>query len=138
MVISARNLLRGEIDIQGDEEYSVVIKRDDEVFAELPLQNGMFEVFTPLEEGSYNVEIYELEDDEDGFGNVASFLIAHYQVELINQYNLSNKKSRFFPSKIMQKSMRPLNFRGIRDRRFAVCQLQYGCRFNFWDLEKRY
>ena len=104
----ARNLLRGKIDIQGDEEYSVVIKRDDEVFAELPLQNGMFEVFTPLEEGSYNVEIYELEDDEDGFGNVASFLIAHYQVELINQYNLSNKKIKILSIQDHAKKYAPL------------------------------
>ena len=65
------NKIYGSFDIYGRSEYAVTIKRGNEVVAELePLDNGKLDFECEVEEGSYTIELYELETDSSGFGSI--------------------------------------------------------------------
>ena len=82
----------GYFDIFGDSEYMVTIKRGDKVIEEdIPLKNGKFEIECEVEEGFYNINLYEIEDDDDsGFGSV-SYKLGEYSLEVIDERNFNGK-----------------------------------------------
>ena len=100
----------GYFDILGSSEYSVTIKRKDEVIEEdIPVTDGKFKAECDVSEGTYTVVLYEIEDDDSGFGSV-SYELESYELEIIDQSNIEGKdidikyvrdrKSRFADLKI--------------------------------------
>ena len=86
-----RKKIFGYFDIFGDSEYMVTIKRGEKVIEEdIPLKKGKFEIDCDVEEGFYNVHLYEIEDDDSGFGSV-SYKLGEYSLEVIDERNFNGK-----------------------------------------------
>ena len=81
----------GYFDIFGDSDYMVTIKRGDKVIEEdIPLKDGKFEVDCDVEEGFYSLNLYEIEDDDSGFGSI-SYKLGEYSLEVIDERNFNGK-----------------------------------------------
>lgn len=65
------NLLKGEVDIEGNESYTVSIYHNNELICvDEQIVNNQFCIETMLESGNYEINVYEIsenDDDEDGF-----------------------------------------------------------------------
>lgn len=81
----------GYFDIYGDSEYMVTIKRGNKIIEEdIPLKDGEFEVECEVEEGLYTINLYELEDDDTGFGSI-SYKLGEYSLEIVDERNFNGK-----------------------------------------------
>ena len=111
----------GYFDIFGDSEYMVTIKRGNRIIEEdIPINNGKFEVDCEVEEGFYNINLYELEDDDSGFGSI-SYKLGEYLVEVIDERNFNGKN---------------LTIKYIRNRNRLLSDLQLNNKFVVVGLER--
>lgn len=90
------NILKGEIDIIGNEEYTISIYRDNEIICEdEQIIDGHFQIETEIETGNYQIYVYEIEEsDDDGFDvEVDSILLNKQPIvkKLININDLEGK-----------------------------------------------
>lgn len=105
-----KNLLSGCFEILGDSDYSVSISKENVVIEQdIPLINGKFEVNTPLMEGNYIVEVYEIESDDSGFDSF-SFKIGKYNLKLANLADLTNDRIFIKSARDIDNKYRPLFF----------------------------
>ena len=104
--------LYGTFDVFGDGEYTISIKKDNQVIAEdLPLIDGKFELEKDISFGIYSIKVYELFEDDSGFES--------FNVE-IGSYNVEIKDLRDLTKKTMF-------LKGIKDinGKYAPIQLDY-------------
>lgn len=86
-----KQIIYGYFDILGVSEYMVTIRKDGEIIEEdIPLVDGRFSVECHVTEGTYNVTLYELEDDGSGFGAV-SYELQKLSLDLVDVGNFSGK-----------------------------------------------
>ena len=98
----------GYFDILGSSDYSVTIKHKDEIIEEdISVENGRFEVECDVEEGEYTVILYEIEDDDSGFGSI-SYELGTYDLQIIDPSNFEGKN---------------ISIRYIRDRKMRFADL---------------
>lgn len=89
-----KNLIIGNLDILGRNEYFVDIKYNQEIVAEkIPVISGKVQCAAELKNGDYQIIAYEGEEDEFGFDTVM-FPIKTQIVKLINPLNLTNASLR--------------------------------------------
>lgn len=64
-----KNILVGEVEIAGNEEYTISIYHNGKLICEdVQIVDGKFEAKTELESGTYECYVYEIDnDDDDGF-----------------------------------------------------------------------
>ena len=87
-----KGIIYGHFDIFGSNEYSVTLKRGSEIIEEdVPVIDGDFEIECEVQEGDYSVILYELEEDDSGFGSI-SYKLSKYKLHLIDIRNFSGKK----------------------------------------------
>ena len=79
----------GYFDIYGSSDYMVTVRRGDTIIEEdIPVTDGRFEIECDVEEGQYTVVLYELEDDDSGFGAI-SYELANYRLNIVDPRNFS-------------------------------------------------
>ena len=87
-----KNMIYGNLDIRCNSEYMVTIKFGGITIEEdIPLVNGRFQIEYELLEGRYDVIVYELEEDESGFGSI-SYELDRFSVTLTDMNSLTGKK----------------------------------------------
>lgn len=88
------NKLFGNYDIVGSSEYvASVYYGENKIDDNIQVVNGLFELDHLIEEGSYKVELYEIEDDGSGF-DLVSFKIDEHSFELFDAGRLSGKTAK--------------------------------------------
>ena len=81
----------GHFGIVGSSDYMVTVRHNGELIEEdIPLKNGDFSLNCEVEEGEYIIFLYELEDDDSGFGSI-SYELGQYTLTLRDIRNLSGK-----------------------------------------------
>lgn len=95
------NKIYGYFDICGLSDYSVTVKYDGNTIDEdIPLVDGKFEIDCDVKEGKYVVFLYELEEDDSGFGLI-TYEIEKYDLDIVDvRKHLGSR----------------IEIRGIRDR----------------------
>lgn len=101
-------IIYGKFDIEGAEQYIVNVSRRDVSIAEVPLVDGRFEVEANIEEGKYDITVFELEDSDDGFDDVSSFVIGKFEVDIIDKFNLVDKSIEITAIQDSNKRFKPL------------------------------
>lgn len=101
-------VIYGKFDIEGAEQYIVNVSRGDVTIAEVPLIDGRFEAEAYVEEGKYDVTVFELEDSDDGFDDVSSFVIGKFEVDIIDKFNLVDKSIEIKAIQDYNKKFKPL------------------------------
>ena len=93
------NILLGDVDIYGNESYTISIKHGDQIICEdKQIVDGKFEVEceNELETGTYEINVYEIiENESDGFDVETSSIILNKEPiikKIINLSNLNNVK----------------------------------------------
>lgn len=115
------NKLYGAFDVFGDSEYTVSIKRDNEIIAEdVPLVDGKFTLETEKIFGVYAVKVYELFDDDSGFDS--------YNIE-IGSYNIRIKDLKNLNQKVLQ-------IKEIKDIRGKYAPIRLADRYSLVRLQK--
>ena len=88
------NILYGDVDIYGNESYTISIKYQDEIICEdKQIINGKFEAEceNKLKSGNYEINVYEVvEGDSDGFDVETTSLILNKESIIKKVINLSN------------------------------------------------
>ncbi len=90
------NILKGDVDIIGNEDYTISIYHNDKVVCEdEQIIDGHFQIETEIETGNYTIFVYEIEEsDDNGFDvETGSILLNEQPIvkKLININNLSGK-----------------------------------------------
>ncbi len=90
------NVLYGEVDLIGDEQYTITIYRNGELVCEdVAIENGRFSVEVELKTGLYESYVYETTDDEDDDfdSGTSSILLNEKPIcqKLINLHNLEGQ-----------------------------------------------
>ena len=84
------NRMIGECDVIGYSDYYVDVVFDRQrIFEKIKLTNNCFEIKTELRTGIYSVIVYEAEEDESGFGDIAYYEIGKFNSALLNPADLS-------------------------------------------------
>ncbi len=79
-------------DISGKADYYVDIRKDGEVVAEkIQLINGSARLHHEIRNGIYEVEAFELVEDDSGFGGEDYYSIGVYEQEMINPYDMTDR-----------------------------------------------
>lgn len=93
------NVLLGDVDIYGNESYTISVKRGDQIICEdKQIVDGKFEVEceNELETGNYEINVYEvIENESGGFDVETSSIILNKEPiikKIINLSNLNNEK----------------------------------------------
>lgn len=87
----ANNKIIGHFDIFGDSDYVATVRYGDELIEEdIPVIDGRFEVECEIKSGIYNIQLFEVEEDDSGFGSV-SYRIGDYQLHLSDVNHMSGK-----------------------------------------------
>ena len=93
------NILLGDVDINGNESYTISIKYGDQIICEdQQIVDGKFEVEceNELETGNYEINVYEvIENESEGFDVETSSIILNKEPiikKIINLSNLNNEK----------------------------------------------
>lgn len=85
------DVLRGVFDIVGKSRYVVSLFYGEKIIAEqIPVENGEIKVEMPADVGLYKAVIYEVEEDEFGFGEQL-YKIGEAECELIDPGNIEGK-----------------------------------------------
>lgn len=96
------NRMIGEVDVIGYSDYSVdVLFEKQLLFEKVRLENKSFNVESELRTGVYTVVLYEAEEDESGFGDVAYYEVGRFSSSLLNPTDLSGMSieiSRIHPA----------------------------------------
>lgn len=100
----------GFFNIIGNAVYSADIAfQGEQIATSLPVVDGRFETTAELKNGKYQVNLFEEEEDETGFGIDQRIPIGSYELELINQADLTGRTIRLLQIEEEGKPMRPLN-----------------------------
>ena len=91
------NILKGSLDIEGDENYTISIYHNGKTICEdEQVTDNQFSIVTDLETGNYEINVYEIsEDDDDGFDvGTESILLNSKPIvkKLINLNSLDNQE----------------------------------------------
>ena len=82
-------------DISGKAAYYVDIHKAGELIIEkAPLLNGTAKISHEIGNGIYEVEVFELVEDESGFGGEDYYSIGLYNQEMINPYDMTDRSFR--------------------------------------------
>ena len=96
--------ISGVFEILGKGKYAVSIVYKEQTLAEyVPIENGQVFLPLPMESGLYQATIYEVENDEFGFGEQL-YPLGQAQCQLIDPENLSGR--RFYLSHLVTLNMR--------------------------------
>ena len=115
------NVIYGNFEISGSSEYVVNIKKDGITIEDnIPVIDGHFECECTVDDGKYDIELYEIEDDEFGFG-AYTFLLNTYILKMTDIRKLDNKVFRI---------------RKIQDRNSQVAQLNVRRGYTIRKLKK--
>lgn len=110
-------IMKGEVDIDGDENYTISIYHNSEKICEdLQIVDNKFEVESELETGNYEIFIYEIieSDDDDGFDvETESIPLNNKPIikQLVNLTNLNNKVIKINGYQDLDKRTMPQRFR---------------------------
>lgn len=86
------NVIIGEFDIIGRANYYADIEYNAiKISEKVLLKNGAFKVPSKLQSGEYKISLYEVEEDDTGFGEENYLLLGEYFCDLINPNNLEGK-----------------------------------------------
>lgn len=119
------NILIGDVHIIGKARYYADIRMNDSKLAEKVMINqGQFKLQIELVSGKYNIDIFEAEDDDTGFGDTCYFPIAHFEQDLLNPNNLCGKCIELKRIRNYQESSFYLNYR------FTIENLSYSDELN--------
>lgn len=78
--------------IQGKSQYYADVMKDGIIISEkTPIIDGKATIPCEIENARYDVEIYEAEEDESGFGEEEYYPIGKFNQQLLNPYDMSNK-----------------------------------------------
>ena len=111
----------GYFDIFGNSDYMVTVKRGDDIIEEdVPVVDGRFEIECEVKEGTYEVYLYEIEDDDSGFGSV-SYELDHYDLNIVDVRNFGGKT---------------IEIQYIRDRKKRFASLPLRADYYVKDLKK--
>ena len=89
------NELLVNADISGKSNYCVDIRKGDELIAEkLPLIDGVAKKQYEIYNGNYEVEVFEMEDDDSGFGGEDYYSIGVFNQQIINPRDMSERSFR--------------------------------------------
>ena len=106
-----KNIIYGNFEIYGSSEYMVSVSYGNDLVEEnVPVTEGRFEIECEIKEGVYSVTLYELEDDDSGFGSV-SYELGRYELGIVDVRHYSGKDIR-------------IKRIGYRDRMFADIPLK--------------
>ena len=115
------NELAVNADISGKATYYVDIRRGAETIAEkMPLIDGTARINHEIANGVYDVEVFELVEDESGFGGEDYYSIGVYNQEMINPYDMTGRSFRIIQ---IEEKDDPLNVLPLR-LRFSVLDLK--------------
>ena len=79
-------------DISGKADYFVDIRKDGEIVAEkIQLINGSARLHHEIRNGIYEVEAFELVEDDSGFGGDDYYSIGIYEQEMMNPYDMTDR-----------------------------------------------
>lgn len=85
------NVIYGDFDIFGSSDYSVTIYYNNQLVEEdVPVIDGHFELSMAVEEGKYQVVLFEIEEDDSGFGS-DSYELRRYSLLLKDVEELEGK-----------------------------------------------
>lgn len=101
-------IIYGKFDIEGAEQYIVNVSREDVKIAEVSLIDGRFDIEAHVEEGKYDVTVFELEDSDDGFDDAPSFVIGKFEVDIVDKFNLADKSIEITAIQDSNKRFKPL------------------------------
>ena len=86
-----RNLIYGALDIKGTSAYSVNISYESKLLAEdISVINGKFSAHCMTRDDFYDIEIFEVEEDESGFGEM-SYSLDTLHLRLRDMHDLAGK-----------------------------------------------
>lgn len=89
-----KKIIFGNYEIYGNNDYMVTIRCGGETVEEdIPVKKGRFEVTCDVHEDTYEIILYELEEDESGFDSIA-YEIDRYDLKLTDVRNLVGKDLR--------------------------------------------
>ncbi len=107
--------IHGTADILGDESYTVTISRNGAILCEdEPIENGKFTIAAMPEDGGYEVYIYEVQEETDGFdlGSDAALLTKKPLVcSVFDLRNLGGATVRIVGCQDKQKAMGRIEFK---------------------------
>jgi hypothetical protein len=116
-----KNILYGNFEIEGEEEYQIEILKDGELIGQdIPLKNGKFQLSIPVSEGEYIISVYELEEDDSGFDS-SSFKIGEFTLDLVDAFNLTGNV---------------IKLTGIQDCAKRYCPLELRETYELRDIQK--
>ncbi len=113
------NIMKGEVDIEGNENYTISIYHDDETIIEdLQIIDNQFEYEfdEEIKTGNYHLYVYEISetDDEDGFDVETEAIPLNSKPiikQIVNLNNLSNNVIKINGYQDWKKNMLPQTFR---------------------------
>ena len=110
-------IIKGEVDIDGDENYTISIYHNGENLCEdLQIVDNQFEFESELETGNYEIYVYEIieSDDEDGFDVETESIPLNKKPiikRLVNLSNLNNKIIKINGYQDLAKKTMPQRFK---------------------------
>ena len=114
------NIIYGHFDIIGSADYMVSIKYKNELIEEnIPVNNGEFSFECNVQEGEYIIELYEIEEDDSGFG-FFSYLLGTYSLRLKDLRKLSGRNVLIRYIHDRQEKYANIALRDV----YVVCDLQ--------------
>lgn len=88
------DILEGELQITGKADYYVDVRHSDTgeiVVEKLQLHKGRFVISCSLEYGHFQIDVYEAEEDDSGFGIMNYYLIGSVKQSVTDPYDLRGK-----------------------------------------------
>lgn len=99
--------------ISGKADYFVDIRKDGEVVAEkIRLVDGSARLHQEIRNGIYEVEAFELVEDDSGFGGEDYYSIGVYEQEMMNPYDMTDRSFKIIQieDRDNQQSILPLKY----------------------------
>jgi len=109
------NILQGELDIVGKSNYYVDITKFDtneRLVEKLHVQDGIFSIPYYSGSGVFNVDVWEDEEDDTGFGLTNYYLVESIKQGLTNPYDLRGKSLKLRYVKKGMASLFQMSFSG--------------------------
>ncbi len=132
--------IMGFFDIFGNSEYMVTVKYGEETIEEdVPLVDGRFQVECEVHEGMYTINLYEIEEDDSGFGSV-SYPLGSYKLNVVDIRNLAGRQllltgikdvhRRFYDLNLKSNyyftNLQPVSFNSIKAK-YDIYTWRYDC-----------
>jgi hypothetical protein len=119
---SETSMLIGKLDIIGKANYYVDIyhaQTNIRIASKFPLIEGEFSIEYAAQSGRYKIDVFEVDEDDHGFGVSDWHLISSMEQFLTNPYDLRGRK---------------LSIRSIKKSVDSIFQMKFNCKYTIHNL----